>query len=97
MKKKYKISKDKTKTKIDILNNIRYSVARDWKIAKVTTTISIKSNNKILFNKIIETVGRSSSTRENALKNASYYFERKIRKIGIEEILFKREKNEIFL
>jgi len=74
---------------INITNKIRYSRAMGWDIAKVATTVSSRSATKVLSTKILNTVGRSSSSRDNALNDASRSFEAKIEKIGIDRLLFE--------
>ncbi len=86
----YKISQLNSDVQVKLTNKIRYSIARGWHIAKVTTTVAVSSNNKTLSSHIIQTTGRSSSNKTNALSGASKYFEREINKIGIKSILFKK-------
>jgi len=86
----YKITKDQANVEIKINNKIRYSTARGWKIAKVSTTMSIVSNEKIIANKTINTIGRSSSSNENALASAAMYFKKELQKRGLDEILFNK-------
>jgi len=88
--KKYKLVDNNTDINIKLTNKIRYSQARGWKIAKVSTTISVSSNGKTLANTIIKTIGRSGSTNLNALNSASKYFQREVNKIGIDKILFNQ-------
>jgi len=83
----YKISQQ-SDTKIILKNNITYSKAYGWFIAKVTTNINVKSNNKIISNNIISSVGRSSSSNQSALVSASNKFNKNLHKLGIDKLLF---------
>ena len=56
----YKVSSQNSNTQIKIQNNTRYSVAKGWQIAKVTTNISTVSNGKTISNTTINSVGRST-------------------------------------
>jgi len=85
----YKVSEDAQDVNIKILNNIRYSFARGWHIAKVSTTLNIMANDKVISNHIINTVGRSSSNKQNALVSSAYQFNKKIKKLGLHKILFQ--------
>ena len=85
----YKVSEDAQDVNIKILNNIRYSFARGWHIAKVSTTLNIMANDKDISNHIINTVGRSSSNKQNALVSSAYQFNKKIKKLGLHKILFQ--------
>ena len=87
-KNNYKISSNSKDVIINISNNIRYSVARAWQIAKVTTTLNITTNNKTISNHTINTIGRSSSTKQNALDSSAKQFKAKIEKIGLDKLLF---------
>ena len=72
-----------------VINNIiRYSKALGWDIAKVSSTISIKSNNKNLSNHTINTIGRSSSSKENALISSANSFNKKLKTLSLNKLLF---------
>ncbi len=86
----YQISKNNSSIQINLSNNIRYSKARNWHIAKVSTTIAVKTGAKTLSNQIVNSLGRSTSTKVNALNGASMNFEKRVREIGLNNILFKR-------
>ncbi|MCK5294157.1 MAG: LPP20 family lipoprotein [Arcobacteraceae bacterium] len=89
-KNNYKLKTTDGDIQISIKNNIRYSEARGWEIAKVTTTLSVSTKSKILSNTIIKTIGRSTSTKLNALSSASQQFTKKLNQIGINRILFNQ-------
>lgn len=48
----YKVNYNKSDVKIKIDSKIKHSIARGWHIAKVSTTLSIISNNKVISNKL---------------------------------------------
>ena len=74
--------------KIQIRNKVRYSRTRGWIIAKVSTTLSVYQNNKIFSNKIIKSIGRSTSNKENALADASVSFSEDIKELTLDNILY---------
>ncbi len=88
---KYKISNS---TNGDILisinNKIKYSIAKGWNIAKVATTLSVMSNNKIVSNKTISSLGRSSTTKESALEDASKSFLKQIEEETLDKVIFSK-------
>jgi hypothetical protein len=86
----YKVSKDGANIEVALDNKVRYSLARGWHIARVSTAISIISSGKVISSKVINSIGRSSSTKENALQNASENFRIKILKDGLEKIIFSK-------
>ena len=86
----YRLSKMAPDIRINISNQVRYSRARGWHIAKVSSTILARSGGKLLSTNTINTIGRSSSSRANALNDASRQFDDKVKKIGIEKILFEK-------
>ena len=75
---------------ISIDSQIRYSKAYGWDVAKVNTNITLKSYGKIIANKNIESLGKSSSSQENALANAALHFKQQIETMGIDTILFSK-------
>jgi hypothetical protein len=86
---KYKISNSTNgDITISINNKIKYSMAKGWNIAKVATTLSVMSNNKIVSNKTISTVGRSSTSKESALEDASKSFLKKIEEETLDKVIF---------
>jgi hypothetical protein len=87
----YKVSNSKADVVISIDSKLRHSIARSWKITKVSTNISVKSNMKILSNTIVNTIGRSSSTKDNAIASASMRFKKEIIKISLNKILFSKK------
>lgn len=75
---------------ISLNNKVKYSIARGWNIAKVTTTISVIANKKIISNQIIKSIGRSSTSKESALENASESFLRNIEKKTLDAVIFNK-------
>ncbi|MGB5866583.1 MAG: LPP20 family lipoprotein [Arcobacteraceae bacterium] len=87
----YKVSDSlKSDVIVSLNNKVKYSVARGWNIAKVTTSISVISNNKIISNSIISSVGRSSTSQESALENASQYFAKQIKEKTLDKVIFNK-------
>lgn len=84
----YKVSENNPNVYITLKNNIRYSLARGWNIAKVTSIVNIKTNDKNLTAHTIDTIGRSSSSKENAKVSSANAFKNKIEQMGIDKILF---------
>lgn len=76
--------------KIDIKNNIQNSKARGWFITKTTTTLKVFSKDKLISTNIIDSVGRSSSSKELSLQSSANDFNTKINKLGLEKILFSK-------
>jgi hypothetical protein len=85
----YTISNSNEDVLIKLNNNIRYSTAMGWQIVKATTTINTISNNKILSTNTISTIGRSSTSKKNALQSSANVFKKKVQKIGINKILYQ--------
>lgn len=86
----YKVSNSQHNLEIQLLSTVNYSIALGWEIAKVSTTISVISEGKIVSNNIISSIGRSSSSSENALLNASKTFKQEVLKKGLNAILFNQ-------
>ena len=87
----YKVSYTENSDVVVSLNNkVKYSIARGWNIAKVTTSISVMSKNKIISNTIISSVGRSSTSKESALENASQYFAKQIKEKTLDKVIFNK-------
>jgi hypothetical protein len=86
----YKISSDEQNLEIRLNSTINYSVVMGWHIAKTTTVIAVISQGKIVSNHIINSVGRSSSSQENALVSASKYFKKELDKLGLNTILYNQ-------
>jgi hypothetical protein len=87
----YKVSQSTNSDIVISLNNkVKYSIARGWNIAKVTTTISVMSNNKIISNTIINALGRSSTSKESALQDASQNFSDQIEKKTLDKVVFNK-------
>lgn len=89
---KFKISSTPNNSDIEIQINSspKYSVASGWNIAKVSTTLSVVSNGKVVSNKIISSVGRSSSSNESALEDASKRFREEILKQTLDSVIFAK-------
>jgi hypothetical protein len=87
-KNNYKVSSQNHNVIIRPKSDIRHSNYKGWFIVKATITISIKVDGKIIQNKIINTVGRSSSNKQNALASAKHNFKIKLDKMGVDSILF---------
>lgn len=89
---KFKISSTPNNSDIEIQINSspKYSVASGWNIAKVSTTLSVVSNGKVVSNKIITSIGRSSSSNENALEDASKRFREEILKQTLDSVIFAK-------
>lgn len=87
---KFKISSNSSKSDVLIKVNVqpKYSMTNGWNIAKVTTTISVISDEKIVSNKIISTVGRSSTSQESALEDASKRFREELESVTLDKIVF---------
>jgi len=87
--KQYRVTYDTSSDVIVSLNNkVKYSVARGWNIAKVSTAISVISNSKIISNMVITSLGRSSTSRESALENASIDFLEQIEEQTLDKVIF---------
>lgn len=87
----YKVSNSPSSDlQISLNNKVKYSIARAWNIAKVTSTISVSSNNKIISNMIINSLGRSSTSKESALENASQNFLMQIQEKTLDKVIFNK-------
>jgi len=75
---------------VSLNNKVKYSIARGWNIAKVSTVISVISNNKIISNTNITSLGRSSTSRESALENASVNFLGQIEEKTLDKVIFNK-------
>ena len=75
---------------IKLNNKIKYNKARGWNIAKVTTTLSVISNNKIVSNRIFRLIGRSSTSKESAIESASRGFVKELKKITLDKAVFSK-------
>jgi len=89
---KFKISSNASNSDISIQlsTSPKYSVANGWNIAKVSTTLSVVSNGKVVSNKIIPTVGRSSTSNESALEDASKKFREEILQQTLDSVIFAK-------
>ena len=79
---------NKSKLIINIKNITNYSKYYGWNIAKINTNINIIFNKKIISTNIITSVGRSVSSKNSALINASKDFNNKLQELGINKLLF---------
>ncbi|MEA3512615.1 MAG: LPP20 family lipoprotein [Campylobacterota bacterium] len=89
-KQQYKISRSTGDIIIKLNNKIKYSVARGWNIAKVSTTLSVLANGKIVSNRTISSLGRSSTSKESALEDASLKFIKKIKEESLDKVIFSK-------
>lgn len=89
-KDQYKISRDNGDITIKINNKIKYSMARGWNVAKVATTLSVLADGKIVSNRTISTVGRSSTSKESALESASLMFLKKVKEETLDKVIFSK-------
>ena len=87
-KNSFKVSNSNANVQINIKNMVRDSLFKGWYISKITVTISIETDGKNIANKIFNIIGRSSSSKINALANAKFNFKNEIDKIGLDSILF---------
>ncbi len=89
---KFKISNNTSNSDISIQLTTfpKYSIASGWNIAKVSTTLSVISNGKVVSNKIISTIGRSSTSKESALEDASKKFREEILKQTLDSVIFSK-------
>lgn len=89
---KFKISNSTNNSDISIqlTTSPKYSVSSGWNIAKVSTTLSVISNGKIVSNKIITSVGRSSTSTESALEDASKRFREAIEEQTLDTVIFAK-------
>jgi len=84
----YKAVDKEFNAEIKLNNTVNYSVAMGWHIAKVSTSVMVVSAGKIVSNSVINSVGRSSSSKENALISASLFFKNELDKKGVDALLF---------
>lgn len=84
----YKVVNTQGNVQIHLIHSVNYSVALGWQIAKVSSNVSVISDGKTVSNMTISSVGRSSTSKENALINASKYFKNEIEKQGLNQLLF---------
>lgn len=84
----YKIVNKNADVKITIKNRVKNSKAMGWYIAKVSSTIKINTNNKNTNTTTINTIGRSSISKDHILVDSAKNFQKKIAKLGINKILF---------
>ena len=89
---KFKISSNASNSDISInlTTSPKYSMASGWNIAKVSTTLSVISNGKVVSNKIITTLGRSSTSPESALEDASKRFRESLEQQTLDTVIFAK-------
>lgn len=87
---KFTISKNNSLADILIKLNIqpKYSVTNGWNIAKIAVTLSVISENKIVSNRVINVIGRSSVSQESALENGSKQFREELENITLDKVIF---------
>jgi hypothetical protein len=76
--------------KIDIHSFESKSKIKGWYITKVKNTIMVYSKDELISTTIINCVGRSSLSFEEAKKSAANDFRKKIEQLGINKILFSK-------
>ena len=86
----YNVSKYNFNVISKIYTQFNYSKYKDWFITKTITNIKIYTNNKIISSSLITSIGRSSSSQENANISASNNFKKELNKINISNILFSK-------
>ena len=89
-KNNYKISNNNPNVIINIKNNIRESHFRGWTIVKVSSLINVIVNNKTISNNTINTIGRSSSTKENSIASSAKQFKAKLEDLTLDKLLFNK-------
>jgi hypothetical protein len=85
----YKISSN-SDIVIKLTNKVKYSNYKGWNVAKVSTTVSVVSDGKIISNKVYATVGRSSTSKESALEGASLQFKQRITQETLDKVIFSK-------
>lgn len=86
----YKVVSKSEDVKIALNSNVNYSVAMGWHIAKVTTSLHVIAQGKVLSSHTIYSVGRSTSSQNSALISASREFAQKLQDRTIEAILLNQ-------
>lgn len=86
----YKIASSQPNVEIQLNSTLNDSMALGWYIIKATTSVSVISDGRIISNHTISSVGRSSSSTQNALVNASKTFKLEVQKKGLNSILFNQ-------
>lgn len=84
---RYKISQN-SQVKLELFTTIQNSQTMGWNIVKANTNITLKNNTKILSSYTINSIGRSSTSKESAISNAALDLKNQIKKKRIENILF---------
>lgn len=87
----YKVSKSGFNVEAKIINKTVYSKAMGWHIAKVSSSIQIISNGKVISTNSFNLVGRSSSNKQNAYIGSSKSFNLKLKELGIQKVLFGKK------
>lgn len=86
----YKVVSKSEDVKIALNSSVNYSVAMGWQIAKVTTSLHVIAQGKVLSSHTIHSVGRSTSSQNSALISASREFAQKLQDRTIEAILLNQ-------
>ena len=84
----FKVVSSKQNIDIDLNSTAVYSKALGWHVVKVTTNIAVISQNKTVSNTIINSIGRSFSSKQSALINASKYFKNEVQQQGVQRLIF---------
>lgn len=87
----YKVSKNGFNVEAKIINKTVYSKAMAWDIAKVSSSIQIISNGKVISTNSFNLIGRSSSNKQNAYIGSSKSFNLKLKELGIQKVLFGKK------
>ena len=85
----FRMSAQNPDVTVEVQTNIRMSEARGWEIARATTHLQILSNSRVLNSLTIDTVGRSSSSADNAVSDAANALEKELNDRGVEQVLFQ--------
>ena len=74
--------------KIKVSTSSMHSNSMGWEIVKSVTTLQVFSGKKLLKTKIVNSLGRSSTSRENALSNSAKNFYDVLGGSGFASVLF---------
>ena len=84
----FKISND-ANLKIKLATNTTYTNSKGWEIAKSVTTLQIFSGSKLLKTQVINSIGRSSASKQSALERSGQNFYDVLGKSEFSSLLFK--------
>ncbi|MBD3841188.1 MAG: LPP20 family lipoprotein [Campylobacterales bacterium] len=80
----------KSDIKLQLNPKIKYSLYNGWHIAKVSLTLNIISENKVISSKVFSVTGRSSTSQESALESASLQFRKQLEDQTLHGIIFTK-------